>query len=299
MRVRVASWNVAYRVRAAQTQGAWLASLRPCPSLVLLQEVNPHSIEVLCAAAGLTWSRLAVDLRAPEAGDRPVRRRGVAIAGRSPEPSEVMILPDLPLPERTLMCRLPLVGTDAFVASYHAPPGVSWREKKPQQAVGFARWLATIQGPVLFGADANTPVVDAIDFAMSRTHWHTGSRKLHGAPGDDVLVGPAKLHNLDDALRRWLSDHPKAAAEIFRARPTGPLRTSYTSGKRRMSPGYPQRFDSIWVSRHFRVIDVDYPYESCLAAGSDHAAVIVDLELSSECRTPRPARSLTAGQARH
>jgi hypothetical protein len=38
----------------------------------------------------------------------------------------------------------------------------------------FAAWLASQAGPLLFGADASTPLIDAFDFADSRTHWHTG-----------------------------------------------------------------------------------------------------------------------------
>ena len=269
---------MAYRVGSAATaQGDWLASLHPLPTLALFQEANPNSIGALCDAAGFTWWQLAVDLRTPQDDDRPVRRRGVAIAGRGPAPDEVMLLDHLPLPERTMMARLSLGGVETYVASFHAPPGVNWHEKKAQQAVGFAQWLATIEGPVLFGADANTPLVDAIDFAMTRTHWHTGSGRLKGAPGDDLLVGPDKIHALDDALRVWLVHHPEAMAEIADAYPDGPLRVSHRTGKRRDGPGVARRFDSVWVSPDFRVINVDYPYESCIEAGSDHSAVLVDL----------------------
>ena len=31
-------------------------------------------------------------------------------------------------------------------------------------------------GPVLLGADANTPLTDAVDFADTRTHRHSPSR---------------------------------------------------------------------------------------------------------------------------
>jgi len=57
---------------------------------------------------------------------------------------------------------------------------------KPRQAVAFASWLCTQNGPLLFGADANTPLSDALDFADTRTHWHTGRRRLRGEPGDDL-----------------------------------------------------------------------------------------------------------------
>ena len=51
---------------------------------------------------------------------------------------------------------------------------------------------------MLLGADANTPLIDAVDFAARRTHWHTGSRGLRGEPRDDLLFGPGKIHPLDD-----------------------------------------------------------------------------------------------------
>lgn len=77
---------------------------------------------------------------------------------------------------------------------------------KPRQAVAFASWLSkqNTEWAVLFGADANTPLIDAFDFANTLTHWNTGDRRLHVEPGDDLLFGPGKVHNLDDALRRWL-----------------------------------------------------------------------------------------------
>jgi hypothetical protein len=74
---------------------------------------------------------------------------------------------------------------------------------------------------VLFGADANTPLVDAVDFARTRTHYQAGGAHLHGEPGDDLLFGPGKSHALDDALRRWLAWHPDDAAALTRASRTG------------------------------------------------------------------------------
>jgi len=56
--VRVVSWNVAFRLRSARAKGQWLASLDPAPDLVLLQEVNPNSVEALRGAAGPDWCSL-------------------------------------------------------------------------------------------------------------------------------------------------------------------------------------------------------------------------------------------------
>lgn len=162
-------------------------------------------------------------------------------------------------------------------AVYHAPPGVSWFEKKAQQAVAFADWVAAVDGPVILGADANTPLVDHPDFEAVRTHWHSGKRRLRGAPGDDRLWAATKIHGLEDALRSWLRQNPQALAEIRASRPSGPLAFSHYTGKRTNSPGVPRRFDSIWVSSHFAVSAVAYPYEESIRAGSDHAAVVADL----------------------
>ena len=88
----------------------------------------------------------------------------------------------MPLPERILLAGTTVEGLSLTAVSYHAPPGVSWGIVKPRQAVTVARRLAAQQGPVLLGADANTPLIDAADFASTRTHWHSGDRRLNGEP---------------------------------------------------------------------------------------------------------------------
>jgi hypothetical protein len=278
--VRVVSWNLNRRVGdAVRRQGEFLSSLEPPPSAVMLQEVNPRSIELMCERAGLDWFRLAVDLREPEPSDTRVRRLGVALAGRGAAPHSVSILEGVPFPERTIHAVIDITGATIALASYHAPPGVSWLEKKPKQAVAFANWLAALEGPVILGADANTPLVDHPDFEGVRTHWHSGDRRLKGAPGDDLLWAATKIHGLEDALRNLLRGDPEALAEIRAASPQGPLAISYRTSKRTTLPGTLRRYDSVWISDHFGVTSVAYPYEESIQAGSDHSAVVVDLVL--------------------
>jgi endonuclease/exonuclease/phosphatase (EEP) superfamily protein YafD len=283
--VRIVSWNVAFRgPEAAKRQGDLLRQL--APDLMLLQEVNPGSSAILAAAAGADWMVRAIDLRTPELDDSPVRRRGVAIAGHGPHPCRSWLLGEIRLPERIVFIETQTAqGTPFIAASYHAPPGVNWGIVKPRQAVAFASWLSTENAPLLFGADANTPIIDAFDFADSRTHWHTGRRRLQGETGDDCLFGPCKVHDLDDALRRWLARHPDEMDRL-RATPSGPLAITHRTGRRKDSPGMGRRFDSVWVSRHWVVRHIEHLYEEGMAAGSDHAPVMVDLAL----RAP-PGRS--------
>ena len=246
---------------------------------MLLQEVNPGSSEVLRAAAGADWMVRAIDLRTPEPDDSPVRRRGVAIAGHGLHPCRSWLLGEIGFSERVLLIETQMERTPFIAVSYHAPPGVTWGIVKPQQAVAFASWLSTQNAPLLFGADANTPLIDAFDFANTRTHWHTGHRKLQGEPGDDRLFGLGKVHNLDDALRRWLALYPDEMDRLRAGKPSGPLVITNRTGRRKDSPGNPRRFDSVWVSRHWVVRHIEHLYEEGLEAGSDHAPVMVDLDL--------------------
>lgn len=248
---------------------------------MLLQEVNPGSSEALRAAAGGDWMVRAIDLRTPEPDDSPVRRRGVAIAGHGLHPCRSWLLGGISQSERIVLVETQTEGTPFIAVSYHAPPGVIWGIVKPRQAVAFASWLSTQNVPLLFGADANTPLIDALDFANTRTHWYTGYRRLQGEPGDDRLFGPRKVHDLDDALRRWLALYPDEMDRLQAIQPSGPLAITHRTGRRKDSPGNPRRFDSVWVSRHWVVRHIEHLYDEGIAAGSDHAPVVVDLDLTA------------------
>lgn len=277
--MRVVSWNMAFRgLEAAKRQGDLLRKL--APDLMLLQELNPGSSTALKEAAGADWMIRAIDLRIPEPHDAPVRPHGVAIAGNGSPPGRSWLLEGIRQSERILIIETQTDGTPFIAVSYHASPGVAFGIVKPQQAVAFASWLITQNGPLLLGADANTPLIDALDFANTRTHWHTGHRRLLGEPGDDRLFGPAKVHDLDDALRRWLALHPDELVRLYASDPSGPLAITHRTGKRKNSPGTGRRFDSVWVSRHWVVRHIEHLYEEGIAAGSDHAPVMVDLELA-------------------
>jgi hypothetical protein len=130
--MRVVSWNVAFRSpETAERQGDLLREL--APDLILLQEVNPRSSEVLCKAAGADWMVRAIDLCPPESDGLPTRRLvGVAIAGRGMPVRRKWLLPrrwwllnQIRFPERVLLIKTQTERTPFIAASYHAPPGVT------------------------------------------------------------------------------------------------------------------------------------------------------------------------------
>jgi endonuclease/exonuclease/phosphatase family metal-dependent hydrolase len=283
--LRIVSWNLRLRVGQALTrQAALLREL--APDVSCLQEVNAHAIQGLRLEAGFSW---LIPGRAVDSSNPGSRRSAylAAVAGTDRLTASALPALKVPFPERIAMARITFEARDVVVSSYHAPPGASWGILKVEQARKFTDWLVRQRGSALLGADANTPAVDAIDFAETRTHWHTGRRILKGTPGDDVLWGPQKTHVLQDALRRWLQSHPENLESIRSVRPDGPLLISHRTGRRKGLEGTPRRFDSIWVSDDFAVINVSYLYAEALAAGSDHAVVVADVELRSPSEQDR------------
>lgn len=271
------SWNIAHR-RNGAALGAFLRSTAITDRIAFIQEANVDALAEFCAAAGLTWWHHAKELMSSSQLEERQRGRPVAIAGNGPPPDNLRLGPAGGLPEKVLIADVELAGSPVTVASYHAPPGVTWKQVKPRQAVAFARWLATEPGAVVFGADTNTPETDHPDFARTRCHWHTGHPGLEiDEVGEDALTGPDKLHPLRDCLRVWLEGSPHEAERIRAERPDGPLAISHRTGKRRARPGNARRFDSIWVTSHFEVRDVLYDYDGAIAAGSDHALVTARL----------------------
>lgn len=204
-----------------------------------------------------------------------------AVAGRGKEPEWLSPRFKIPFPDRVTALRVRVGNAALIAASYHAPPGESWGAEKAQQAVTFARWPADQKEQCVPGADANTPAVDHPDFALTRIHWQSGVKGLHGAPGDDLLWGPTKVHELHDAYRVALANDPARFQAIRDLTPTGPLAVSYRTHRRIGKPSTPWCFDGIWVTSGLRVLSVRYLYEEGIAAGSDHAVVVADLQLSA------------------
>lgn len=200
--LRVASWNLHWAAgKRAKRLGELLKRTGGAPNIAMLQEADPDGLDEFCDAAGLTWWVAAqtafpdlLTVRGRDGAGRPRRPRGVALAGGTPHALSAG------LPRRTAAREGARCVDRRRRSAPHsprsptrtAPTGVQHKEKKPEQAVRLARWLRSIDGPVLFAGDFNTPATDHPDHAMIRTHWHTGHRNLAGLPGDDLLVGPMR-----------------------------------------------------------------------------------------------------------
>lgn len=284
--VRVATWNINFRGPKVCHSLGQLAGERDV-DVVLLQEANPNSLDQFVSAAGLDWVITAFTAGAPYPSATG-RRRVTAIAGRGQAPIESGVLTELPLPERMVFARLTTEAGPLTVASYHAPPGASWGIVKVHHAHALRQWINEVSGPIVVGADANTPDVDHPDPESVRTHWPTGARRLAGIEGDDITFGGRPQHRLHDALRVWLDQHPAELERLAGSRPSGPLAISHHTGRRRDSAGAPRRYDALWLSPDLTPTSVTYDYKASVEAGSDHALVTANL-------LPSPLAPFTSG----
>ncbi|WP_277455378.1 endonuclease/exonuclease/phosphatase family protein [Janibacter sp. DB-40] len=167
--VRVATWNINYPGPAVSQSLGQMARERGV-DLLLLQEANPNSLDQLVTAAGLDWVITAFTEGAtyPSATGR---RRVTAIAGRGQAPTtESGVLAELTLQERMVFAHLTTDAGPLSVASYHAPPGVSWGITKVHHAHALLKWIDETDGSVIVGADANTrPLIIRIPSWSART----------------------------------------------------------------------------------------------------------------------------------
>jgi hypothetical protein len=115
-----------------------------------------------------------------------------------------------------------------------------------------------------------------------RIHEHTGIPETARRARGDRLFGVGKVHLLDDALRRWLDGRSKDVAALQVSCQQGPLAVTHRTGRRKDSPGTARRYDSVWISRHLTVQRIEHLYDEGITAGSDHAPVVVDLDLTTK-----------------
>jgi len=261
MIVRFVSWNIhgVYQPRMANL----LQTVEG--DLVALQAVTVKAYHALIATRLFDWSAFSLDLRPPQRLEGKGRHLGCAIFGKTAFPLRTQyLLKDAPLPERTLIVEVSTPTQPLTVGSFHAPPGVTWKELKPQSLVALARWLSCHPGPILIGMDANAPKTDHPNITQNEWWWKE----------EPLLLGERPLHPLRDVLRMWLTAHPDELEQLSTDHPKGPLAISHRRGRTKI----PCRYDFIYTTNHFAVRQIAYLYDEATQAGSDHALVMAALD---------------------
>ena len=210
MNLRFVSWNIHGKKHVSH-----LLDLlqKYAGDLVALQEVTVPAYQALVESKLFAWSAFSLDLRSPQGDEGRGRRLGCALLGQATYRfKHAFLLEQAPLPERALIVEVESPIGPLTLVSFHAPPSVSWQEKKPLAFLALARWLAKHQTRVLVGMDANTPKTDHPDSEQNECWWD----------GEPLLLGSRPLHPLRDALRIWLAAHPLEAEQRQALRPDGP-----------------------------------------------------------------------------
>lgn len=171
------------------------------------------------------------------------------------------LLKDVPFPERTIYANLSYGNFDFGILGFHSLTGCSYSKTKSAQFASIASYIYENEKDIDFLCfDANEPEIDHYDISKTQFFSQQGDKGLSA----NLVMGDKKVHELNDAYREFLkTKKDKGVTEKT------PLATSYIiNGK------YKKRYDYIFSSKKWQVINFEYKLEEGLAAGSDHAIVL-------------------------
>jgi len=275
LKIKFASWNVkGFNKDVGQIR---LLKRADC-ALVALQEVTDASYRLLVASGLFHSSSFSMSLRPAKPWEGRRRRLGCALFVKDPFVIESSsLIENVPVPERTLVAKIATPTVTLTVCSFHIPPGVNWGKKKSEQVKKLALWLAKKKHPVVVGMDANAPKRDHPNHEKNKWWWKE----------EQLLLGSKPAHHLKDCYRIYLDRTPSLMTRIRKIRPLGPLAISFKRGfkKKRIC----SRYDFILATNDFEIVKVRYLYKESIAAGSDHALVIAELQINKRIRR-RPYR---------
>jgi hypothetical protein len=182
-----------------------------------------------------------------------------------------------PMPERltyrysgrSILAELEVDGARFVVGSFHATPGTSEvggvqvDEWKPFFHGAVAIEIAALELHFVFAIDANEPLSETVEAV--RFHWddaRSGVKKLQ------ALLGLTPIHRARDLFREHLHNTGGKPAS------TDVLFATYAP-----NAGFQRRFDSMWATPGFGLLELRSRLKEVIAIGGDHALLVADLRL--------------------
>lgn len=233
--------------------------------IVLLQDVARSAAQVMrCRRPSGT----VIDTWSESEDDQKQLHRGGCVIAASPswQLRRQQQPPDPVTDGHVLVGTAVCEGTALTLLSCYAPTNTGpHRSDRSAFFAALGQQVADAPTPLILGMDANGPRIDHPD--LTQSVWWT--------PEEEAVLGTDAPTS--DTLRLWYAEHPADFKRRTRYYPHGPLADSFHRGRK--GKYVRSRYDSIRVSPGIRVLDVRYLYDDAIKAGSDHALLIVDIEL--------------------
>lgn len=264
--MKIISWNISFQNKIQPKIEYLLQKLGEDPFIVILQEVTQQSYEALCAAfLEKATVEFSLQHRIPGKYDTRSRKLGIAIICSS----EITVLGAQVLdrslfPDRTLVVDIVYNGKPFRVMGLHSITGCEHGKAKEIQYFSFSEAVDEYR-PDIVGIDANEPEIDHYDISKMKFFDNYSKGK-----GCQTFFSTMSEQLLEDAFVKHYDIQSYIEGKY--------LATSHIIHRGRKT-ARPVRYDFLFLNREkFKEYNCYYDYEAAVAAGSDHAAVILSAD---------------------
>ena len=232
-------------------------------TIVALQEVTQKHIHILVQNLKPQQYIYSLDIRQPGKNEGRNRKLGVAIFTFGVSIVSYDLLNRTIFPERTLFARIDLGSFTIGILNFHSLTGVGYKKAKASNFAAIADFMEEPSNQMDFACfDANEPEIDSFD-ENGLKFWDNKDKGYYAS----LILGKDRVHPLKDSLRTLLKNNGTVSVDT-------PLAVSY------MAQNIPRRYDHLYHSEKWNVLDVQYPFSKSIEASSDHSAVIGDFGLN-------------------
>lgn len=259
--MRVINWNISYAGDVSKKID-YLSSVLTPDSLFMLQEVKPHAFEAIKAAFSDDYTLVySLDFRKPSKFDSDARRLGVLIGiDKKLSVEEVGVIERNLFPDRTLYATVNIGGQRLKVLALHSITGCGYYRSKSVQYDTFAEFVNEYN-PDIVGIDANEPQQDHYEIAQMKF--------FDNGPGAKRFFDELNTLGLKDAYVHYNNITTFVEGEPL-------TKTHHIRRKGAV------RYDFVFINEDFPISSMQYCYEPAIAAGSDHALAVCDIDLFAD-----------------
>lgn len=260
--MRIIDWNISWASDIRPKIEYLKNQIRNTTFIIILQEVKPSSYkEIKESFAGIANIEYSLAYRAPSKFDTDSRKLGVTIlVSKNMNIKNATVLERAIMPDRTLMVDVDFNGKSLRILGLHSLTGCQHGKAKEIQYFSFAEAIDSYK-PDIVGIDANEPQIDHYD--ISKMKFFDNYQKGNGCKAFFETMQQNSL--IDSFIKNYdISQYADGKC----------LTTSHIikRGNKKV------RYDFVFINND-KIKDYlcEYDYNGAISAGSDHAAIILNL----------------------